>query len=272
MGMARGGVQHCLIGIGLMFATLATASAGEPIRLRLTTDVGSGQTTGYLRIPKAGTIGTTSERRPQLKSLGVRQSNFIQFGVEVGWGDNNLSFSLDWVKMVGRNRIRHAFKTQDEQFYPGSKLASRIQLDLYRLNYGRTLTLSPQLSLRPKVGIVILDFGLRIADESGERVNRSFAQINVEIGLDLRWDMAENWALLFEYSYSPRYTAGAGHPSIHHGAVRLEWTFLRRGTTALKMRGGLSFDRWSFEDAQVVPNRISINRGPSLSLGLVAEF
>ncbi|RMG17694.1 MAG: hypothetical protein D6731_03615 [Planctomycetota bacterium] len=244
------------------------------MRLSLSAGLRFGPVHGFLRIPKGGKPGTTQDRRPKLPELGVAALLAPRFDLGLRWGRLEVHADATLQRLRGDQVLTAPLTTQARTFPGGSRVDADVRLDLYRVGLRCTwsfpLAEGYALELVPRIDFAILRFRYVISG-SGQRADRSFTPANVQLGADLRLVLPYGFALRYGFGFAQRWRVHSGWP----GLLDLELALSHKsslGPLEVDLELGVAFERIDFIDSQSYPNRIDLNLGPLLTVGLRIGF
>lgn len=269
----------CLLFLGGFTA----AAQGDPLEpdeppplVSLSADVALnfGLLDGFIRIPRAGQPDSSAERRPKLHELGFDRALKTTLDLRVSFADVVLGVRAEHMLLSGSATLKDPLLTQNRQF-PAGWVKSRIELTALHVNLGYRFTISlddgQQLTFTPRFGVLFMHLDYVV--KSGEvKADRVFSPSSIEAGLTVGWTLSSLLTLRLDLSASAQDTDHNGRPGLFNGSLTSEWTLADTRPLRATILLGVGFEHLAYEDAQPLPNRIDLNYGPYVSLGLRITF
>ena len=232
-----------------------------------------GSIDGFAQVPRGGTPGTTSSRRPAFKELDVDTVAIADTSASVAWANHIIYGGVRVVRLSGDGVLDRDLVSRGITFPAGSTVSADVTLDWYRAGYKYRFSYANErgdaISLAPSAGVAVLDFEYGLSGSAGMSVHRSFPEAAPQFGLELEWSPEGRFAISGEVLASlPLSTLPFILSARLTGRCRL-WGRRSRGGAAFL---GVGFDRIEFKDDQQVPNHIEADMGPLLLIGLEVDF
>jgi hypothetical protein len=271
-------------------ASAPDVSAAEPLSLatrprdgagfRVALDVAYlyGEASGFVQTPSGGAPGTTSPRRPRLGEVGADVVNALDVNLTLGFATRHEVYvGAQFVGLSGDHTLADTLISHGETFPAGTRVSADVRLDWYRLGYRYRWVLDrgagrdPVLTLTPSVGAALLEFDYKLRSDA-VRTSRSYGKGLPQVGLELEWRPGGG-ALSFSVA-AMGFPQFESVPAIATERALVAYSFVRGGDGGVDVRGfvGVQFEQFRYEDAQRVPNRIEVDLGPLLVVGLSASF
>ncbi len=228
-----------------------------------------GPVDGRIQTPQGGESGTTSSGRPSLAELGIEDADVGDFHANLDYGYNGLYFGGRVMHLSGTNTLDRQLVSQGVTFPAGSAVDADVRFDWYRLGYRYVPAGDRLVYLYPSVGATLLDFHYALSSPGLEKVDRSYAKVGAQVGLDVIWPFAEEFTLTGQVLLP---IPIAHWPQILSTQLAVKYRFLERDDLSVSGVFGVDYDWIYYEDSQSTPNDIRANVGPMGLVGLEVNF
>lgn len=253
----------------------ATPEGSTPsTRLRLRG--AQGPLDGFVQIPAGGNPGSTSNQRPELDEIGIHRSRATDFLLEHEGARTLFYASYRSSSETGRKTLEEDLTSNDADFAAGTQVASAFELNWYRLGIGRRYRLGSQArtSLIPLLEATLFDFAYTlkaVPQGNSDSAGRGFSHGDFRFGLRAEQEFARG-TKLFATALIPLPLGLSTQANITTFEAGAAWQLPRFKGIASTLSLGISFDRVRLEDDQEVPNRIEVDFGPAIFVGLELGF
>ena len=227
---------------------------------------------GNLQTPLGGEPGTTSSHRPSLGEVGIDHASVWDVNGEFRWRSERFYLGAQFIQPSGSDTLDETLVTHGVTFPAGSHVSSDVGLNWYRAGYGHEFDFGDehQLRLTPKIGVAILDFDYKL-DSDGSKASRSYIKAGPQIGAEVEWQ-PWNIPLTFNLDVMLSDNFGTSLAAISSESLVAKYRFFERGSFSSAALIGIAFEQMRYEDNQTVSNRVHVDLGPMLVVGLEFRF
>ena len=261
------------LSVALAVATLPAVGADdiEPIEVSLKGSFNYGAIDGFMQTPAGGRPGTSSNRRPTFKELGIDEVIFYDTRLDVRWKDHLTVFGgYEFVRLDGSGRLSDPLVSRGVTFPSGERARTDDQFDWYRAGLAWNFKLlDGKLDVMPKVEFALFDFRYSLSSASAS-VSRSYIKGCPRLGIESHYALNRWMSLDFEgaaalpLSNTPQ-IASVGAASNFHLLPES-----RQVRPALFIGTGM---QWiDYEDNQTLPNHVRAEIVPYISAGATISF
>jgi hypothetical protein len=236
---------------------------------------------GSVQTPSGGEPGTTSPKRPRLSEIGIDDAHVADAALTLGTGNHGLYLGAQFIELSGAATLESTLVSQANTFTAGTRVESDVSLDWYRAGYRYRWVLDPgqgnqpAFTLYPSVGAALLTFDYKLKEAGdaagGPRVSRSYSKALPQLGLTAEWRPGAG-PLAVSAGAMGFPAIGSATPEIFTESLLLKYQFLHQPALDVEGVVGVQFEQFYYRDDQPVPNRIDVDLGPLLVVGLHVEF
>ncbi len=240
-----------------------TASYRPNFDINVWADYGLGPVSGFEQIPLDGTPGTTSEREPTFSQLGINQTNLLEVGAVITikqWLQVDASlqhFSMDSNAVLNNTLVSHG-----RVFDPGTFVTTSSDYNIYHLRLGPIWQIFPRMQLGANAGVALLQFNYKVASND-RNASRAFNHLSPEIGLNSNYQLTSSlaWQINGTVTIPTQFAEENISTSLHYYPQIKKYPHL-----SFFVKTGALF--LQFKDKQQEPNRMHLNYGPYIALGI----
>jgi hypothetical protein len=222
-------------------------------------------------VPSGGNKGTTSHNRPKLSEVGIDDGSIYDAEGKYRWGPHEISVGGQWVGLSGDDTLHQDLTSQAQTFPAGSRVHSDLTLDWYRAAYGYRLTwpekegFLERLTLTPRIGGDLLDFDFKLHSSGVASVSRNYLKGGLQVGLGAEYRLSPQWSIVGDVASS---VPIPDTPFIVTAELLARYQFYDARSFSAAVEAGVGWEHIGFEDNQSVPNRIDVDLGPLLVVGV----
>ena len=236
-----------------------------------------GGVNGSVQIPKGGKVGTSSGNRPRLNGMGIDTADIPDVEIGAKWDANEqVFFGAQFIQLDGAATVPRTLVSQGITFPKGGRTNDSLRLDWYRLGYKYTFDVDtaangiPDITLTPQIDAVIWNFAYNYHVRKVGTATRSFAQPGMQIGGTIAW-RPEGGPFSLE-AYAATFPQIQNLATISVESVYATYHFYDWRRFNFTGRLGVEWEQQTFKDGQKLPNRINIDFGPMLLVGLQVAY
>jgi hypothetical protein len=231
-----------------------------------------GPADGYLQVPSGGEPGTSSKHRPKLNEIGIDDANIADIVGRFGWHNEELYLGAQIIRLSGDDTLDESLTSHAATFPAGSRVSSDVTLDWYRFGYRHRFSFLEDRSLRlyPSIGGAVLNFDYTLDSPGSESAKRSYVKANVQLGLAVEWQPNRGpFSVGVDLLGSPPFSS---LPFIGYEDIVAKYRFIDTRHFDGSVFAGVAFEQIDFHDDQTVSNRINVDFGPMIIVGLGMRF
>jgi hypothetical protein len=265
--------------IGPTGETIRAENAAEPpLEFSFTGLYLYGSVRGFSQISKGGKNGTTNYKRPQFHSIGLNTANIADLELSCKVSQYGEFFvGTEYIPLSGSAFIGPKTLTTDGITYPArSHVSSDVDLSWWRFGYRYPFVITtarnglPEITLTPYFDVVLWTFDYNLTVPKHRTANRSFDQLGFQLGGTLAYRPGGG-PLSFEATLAS-FPTMANYVTISMERLNLRYTFYDWQRFRFSGLLGVTWEQQDFQDHQSLPNHISADFGPLLTVGLQAQF
>jgi hypothetical protein len=256
----------------------AEGPAEQPVEFSFTGLYLYGSSRGFAQISKGGKNGTSNYQRPQFHSIGLNTANIadLELSAKVGqYGE--FYVGTQYIPLSGSAFIGPKTLTTAGITYPAnSHVASDVDLSWWRFGYRYPFVITtarngmPEIVLTPYFDVVIWTFDYNLTVPKAHTANRSFDQVGFQLGGTVAWRPGGG-PLSLEATLGS-FPMFDNFVTISIEQLNLRYTFYDWRRFHFSGVLGVTWEQQDFKDSQALPNHISADFGPLLTVGLQAQF
>ncbi len=228
---------------------------------------------GNIQTPLGGEPGTTSSHRPTLKEIGIDRTSAWDVNGEFRWRAERFYLGAQFIQPSGSDTLDEPLISHGVTFPAGAHVSSDIGLNWYRAGYGHEFDFGDnnQLHLTPKIGAAILDFNYKL-DSDGLSAKRSYIKAGPQLGAEFEWQPSTRIPLSLDLDVMLSDDFGTSVAAISTESLVAKYRFFERQSFSSSAMIGVAFEQMRYEDNQSVSNRVHVDLGPMLLIGIDLRF
>jgi hypothetical protein len=213
---------------------------------------------GYLQTPAGGNRGTSDEKRPTFRELGVDGATYTDIDLHYERGPYVPYVAMRFLTADSSGALEEDLTTQGQNFLKGEPYSQEASFDIYHLGLKRDLT---YVTAKIELAFMDFDYEFKTPEASAER---SYMKSAVRLGAEKTFKF-DKLDVEVEASGS---VPLPNTPDIYSVGAQVKY-WIAEG---LSVGVGVQYFYLDYEDSQDLPNHLRLEMQPALSVLLQYRF